>query len=183
MHAARLASRRRGRRTPARGERGDDPLDETQRQLLALMPGGGRAKRFQHRECRQRPRRRRQACDRKSKAAGRRRARRNLAEELFTNIQGDAAIAAPMRVTAFKAPAIVSEQQCAGIEQPLSDVRAIGEASLDDGRDAESLVPLLEGPVGRSGATDDVMHAPPVSGRERSLRESLVRRLGRARRL
>ena len=117
--------------------------------------------------------------DRKSKAAGRRRARRDLAEKFFTNIQGDAAIATPVCVTAFKTPAIVSEQQCAGIEQPVADVRAIGEASFDDGRDAESVVPLLEGPIRRSGATDDFMHAPAVSGRQRSLGKALVRRLGR----
>ena len=129
---------------------------------------------------RQRFRRRRQARGRKAKPAGRGRGRRDLAELLLTNIQGNAAIANPMRVTAFETPAIVSEQQCAGIEQPVAGVRAIGEASVDDGRDAEPVVPLLERTIGRPGAADDLAHAPAVSGRQRSLGERLVRRRGRA---
>src|SRR5208282_5206158 len=88
-----------------------------------------------------------------------------------------------MCVTAFKTPAIISEQQCAGIEQPVTDVRAIGEAPFDDGGDAESVVSLLKGPVRRSGATYDVMHAPTVSGRQRSRGKALVRRFGRRWRL
>ena len=106
--------------------------------------------------------------------------RGDLAEQLLANIQRNAAIANAVRVTAFEAPAIVSEQQRAGIEQSVPGVRAIGEAPLDDGGDAEAVVPLLERPIGRSGAADDFVHAPAVAGRQRSLGGSLVRRLCRA---
>ena len=110
-----------------------------------------------------------QTRNRKAKAAGRGRGRRDLAEQLLVNIQRDAAIADSVRVTAFETRAVVPEQQGAGIEQPVPGVRTIGEAAFDDGRDAEPVVPFLEGPIGRPGAADDFAHAPAVAGRERSL--------------
>ena len=79
-----------------------------------------------------------------------------------------------MRVTAFETPPIVSEQQGAGIKKPVAGVRTIGEAAFKNGRNAEALVPLLEGPIGRPRAADDLVHAPAVSGHQRSLGERSI---------
>jgi hypothetical protein len=95
------------------------------------------------------------------------------------NIQGNAAIPNPMRVTAFETAAVVSEQQGARIEQSVTGVRAIGEASLNDGRDAEPVVPFLKGPIGRPSTADDFAHAPAVSGGQRSLGQRVDTRHGR----
>ena len=84
-----------------------------------------------------------------------------------------------MRVSALETPAVVSEQQAAWIKQPVTGVRAIGEAAFDDGRNAEALVPLREGPIGRSGATHDFVHAPALSSREHPLGGRGVRPRGR----
>ena len=85
-----------------------------------------------------------------------------------------------MRVAAFETPVVVPEEQRSGIKKPLAGVRAIGEAPFDDGRNAEPVVPLLEGPIGRPCAAEDFMHAPAVSGRQCSLGERLVGRRARA---
>ena len=179
--ASRLARGRRRGETLLIGHRSDDALDKPQRQFLAAKRGRSRRQGFHRRHDGQRLRRRRQARGRKAEAARRRRGRGDFAEQVVANIQGYAAISNPMRVAAFETPATVSEQQSPRVEQPAARVRSIGEAPLDDRRDAETLVPLLEGPVGRSCAADDFVHAPSVAGRQLSLGKSLLRRPGRPR--
>src|ERR1700722_1413243 len=128
---------------------------------------------------RQRFQRRRKARSRKAKPARRGRRRSDLAELLLVHIQGNAAVANPVRVAAFETGAVVSEQQGAGIEQSVAGVRTIGKGSLDNGRDAEPVMPLLEVPIGWPSAADDLVQAPAVSSRQRSLEPRFVGRHGR----
>ncbi len=93
-------------------------------------------------------------------------------------IDRDAAVAAPVRVTALETLAGVPEQQGAGIEQRETGVRTIGEAAFDNGRDAEPVVPLLERAIRRPGAADELADAPALAAGEGSFDNRFAVRLG-----
>ena len=99
---SRLAPGGRGLSVSIAGHRRDHALDDPQRQFIRAQRRRGARQRLHVRDDWQRFRRRRQARGRKAKTAGRGRGCGDLAELLLVHVQGNAAIANPMRVTAFE---------------------------------------------------------------------------------
>ncbi len=116
----------------------------------------------------------------KAKARRARGARRDLAEIVGRELDGDATVAGAVLVAALVAGAVVAQEQRAGVEQRAAGVRPVGEGAGDDRRRwARRRRDAPRRAVAGAGMADEFVKRPAGAARQAARRRAQVFRRGR----